>query len=43
MVVRWREVWECKSWLFNGERSEGARAGCSMMEGGLRVQELVVQ
>ena len=29
-------------WLFNGGRSEGARAGCSM-DGGLRVQGLVVQ
>ena len=28
--------------MFNGGRSEGARAGCSM-EGGLRVQGLVVQ
>ena len=28
--------------MFNGERSEGARAGCSM-ESGLRVQGLVVQ
>ena len=28
--------------MFNGGRSEGARVGCSM-EGGLRVQGLVVQ
>ena len=32
----------CKGWLFNVGRSEGARVGCPM-EGGLRVQVLVVQ